>query len=43
MAELGLRTVNEMIGRVDLLDADAAIDHWKASGLISAGFLSRPR
>ena len=33
MAELGLRTVNEMIGRVDLLDADAAIDHWKASGL----------
>ena len=33
MAELGLRTVNEMIGRVDLLDTDAAIDHWKASGL----------
>ena len=22
-----------MVGRVDLLDADAAIDHWKASGL----------
>jgi glutamate synthase (NADPH/NADH) large chain len=33
MAELGLRTVNEMIGRVDLLDSDDAIDHWKASGL----------
>ncbi len=33
MAELGLRTVNEMIGRVDLLDTDDAIDHWKASGL----------
>ena len=33
MAELGLRTVNEMIGRVDLLDSDDTIDHWKASGL----------
>lgn len=33
MASLGLRTVNEMIGRVDLLDTDKAIDHWKAKGL----------
>ena len=33
MAELGLRTVNEMIGRVDLLDSNDTIDHWKASGL----------
>ena len=33
MAQLGLRTVNEMIGRVDLLQTDAAISHWKASGL----------
>ena len=33
MAELGIRTVNEMIGRVDLLKADDAIDHWKADGL----------
>ena len=33
MAELGLRTVNEMIGRVDLLDSNRAIKHWKASGL----------
>ncbi|MDA1372163.1 MAG: glutamate synthase large subunit [Proteobacteria bacterium] len=33
MAQLGIRTVNEMIGRVDLLDTDDAIDHWKASGL----------
>ncbi|MDA0271959.1 MAG: glutamate synthase large subunit, partial [Proteobacteria bacterium] len=32
MAQLGIRTVNEMIGRVDLLDTDDAIDHWKASG-----------
>lgn len=33
MAELGIRTVNEMIGRVDLLKTDDAIDHWKAAGL----------
>ncbi len=33
MAGLGLRTVNEMIGRVDLLQTDAAVKHWKASGL----------
>ncbi|GAB5499446.1 MAG: glutamate synthase large subunit [Pseudohongiellaceae bacterium] len=33
MASLGLRTVNEMIGRVDLLNADKAVNHWKAKGL----------
>ncbi|MCZ6855710.1 MAG: glutamate synthase large subunit, partial [Gammaproteobacteria bacterium] len=33
MAELGFRNVNEMIGRVDALDVDAALDHWKAKGL----------
>ncbi|HEB81427.1 MAG TPA: glutamate synthase subunit alpha, partial [Gammaproteobacteria bacterium] len=33
MAELGFRTVNEMIGRVDVLEAANAIDHWKAKGI----------
>ncbi len=33
MAQLGVCSVNEMIGRVDLLDTDEAIEHWKASGL----------
>jgi glutamate synthase (NADPH/NADH) large chain len=33
MAELGFRTINEMVGRVDMLETDAAIDHWKARGL----------
>ncbi len=33
MASIGVRTVNEMIGRVDLLDTDIAVDHWKAAGL----------
>jgi glutamate synthase (NADPH/NADH) large chain len=33
MAEFGFRTVNEMIGRVDILETDDAIRHWKADGL----------
>jgi glutamate synthase (NADPH/NADH) large chain len=33
MASLGIRTVNEMIGRADLLETRKAIDHWKARGL----------
>tara|TARA_B100001146_G_scaffold225043_1_gene245978 strand:- start:6278 stop:7408 length:1131 start_codon:yes stop_codon:yes gene_type:complete len=33
MAELGFRSVEEMIGRVDCLEADNAIDHWKRNGL----------
>ena len=33
MAQLGLRSINEMVGRVDLLEVDSAIDHWKAKGL----------
>ncbi|MFZ4067984.1 MAG: glutamate synthase large subunit, partial [Phenylobacterium sp.] len=33
MAELGIRTVSEMIGRVDRLDMQPAVDHWKAAGV----------
>ncbi len=33
MAELGFRTFNEMIGRVDKLDTREAVDHWKAKGV----------
>ena len=33
MAQLGFRTMDEMIGRVEALDTRPAIDHWKASGL----------
>src|SRR5690606_9293565 len=31
MAKLGFRTVNEMIGQVDKLDVNKAVDHWKAN------------
>ena len=33
MAQLGFRTMDEMIGRVDRLDVRTAVDHWKARGL----------
>ncbi len=33
MAELGFRTLSEMVGQLDVLDRDKAIDHWKANGL----------
>ena len=42
MAQLGFRTVNEMVGRMDMLDARKAIDHWKAEGLDFSGLLMRP-
>ncbi|MEM9414383.1 MAG: glutamate synthase large subunit [Planctomycetota bacterium] len=40
MARLGVRTIDELIGRVDLLDARDAIDHWKADGLDLAPILT---
>ena len=33
MAEMGFRTLNEMVGRVDRLDMADAVDHWKAHGV----------
>jgi glutamate synthase domain-containing protein 2/glutamate synthase domain-containing protein 1/glutamate synthase domain-containing protein 3 len=33
MASLGVRTIEELIGRTDLLAVDDAIDHWKARGV----------
>jgi glutamate synthase (NADPH/NADH) large chain len=42
MAQLGIRTYDELIGRVDLLDKSKAISHWKAQGLdFSRIFYSR--
>jgi glutamate synthase (NADPH/NADH) large chain len=39
MADMGFKTVNEMIGRVDCLETDIAIDHWKRNGLNFSGIL----
>ena len=33
MAELGFRTMAEMVGHVEALDVNPAVDHWKAHGL----------
>ncbi|MBI3446079.1 MAG: glutamate synthase large subunit [Magnetospirillum sp.] len=33
MAKLGVRSLDELTGRTDLLNVNAAIDHWKAKGL----------
>ncbi|MDX9972275.1 MAG: glutamate synthase large subunit [FCB group bacterium] len=33
MAELGFRTVNEMVGRSDMLEFDPLPEHWKAKNL----------
>jgi glutamate synthase domain-containing protein 2/glutamate synthase domain-containing protein 3 len=33
MAEMGFATLDEMIGRVDMLDMRDSINHWKAKGL----------
>ena len=42
MAELGFRTVDDMIGRSDLLDTRQAIDHYKAKGLDFSKIFYRP-
>jgi glutamate synthase (NADPH/NADH) large chain len=42
MAELGFRTVEEMVGRVDRLEPRKAIDHWKAKGFDFSNILYQP-
>ncbi len=42
MAQLGFRTLGEMIGHVELLDADDAISHWKARNVDLAKILHKP-
>jgi glutamate synthase (ferredoxin) len=42
MAQLGFRQLNKMIGRVDRLMVQKAIDHWKAKGLDFTKILYQP-
>jgi glutamate synthase (NADPH/NADH) large chain len=42
LAALGLRSIEEAIGRVDLLDAVVANDHFKAKGLDLSPILAEP-
>jgi glutamate synthase (NADPH) large chain len=42
MAELGFRTMDEMIGRADRLEMRQAIAHWKAKGVDLSRILHQP-
>jgi glutamate synthase (NADPH/NADH) large chain len=42
LAELGFRSLQEAVGRVDILDARSAVDHWKAAGLDISPLLHIP-
>ncbi len=42
MAELGFRTVDEMVGRVDTLDVRDVSEHWKAKGVDLSAILHKP-
>ena len=42
MAQLGIRSYDELIGRADLLDKSKAISHWKAMGLDFSNIFYQP-
>jgi glutamate synthase domain-containing protein 2/glutamate synthase domain-containing protein 1/glutamate synthase domain-containing protein 3 len=42
MASLGFRTIDEMVGRVDVLNVNDVINHWKANGLDFSKVLATP-
>src|SRR5690606_35377054 len=42
MAQLGIRKFDELIGRADLLDMRAGIEHWKARGLDFGNIFYQP-
>ena len=43
MAQLGFRTIDEMVGRSDMLRANKAVKFWKASGIDLSSILYRPQ
>ena len=42
MADMGFKKVDDMVGRVDMLETKPAVDHWKASGLDLSAILYNP-
>jgi glutamate synthase (NADPH) large chain len=42
LSELGYRSLDEIIGRTDLIEMNTAIEHWKASGLDMTPILHGP-
>jgi glutamate synthase (ferredoxin) len=43
MAELGFRTMNEMVGHTEILEMKPALDHWKTRGLDFSKILYQPQ
>jgi glutamate synthase domain-containing protein 2/glutamate synthase domain-containing protein 3 len=43
MAKMGFRKIEEMVGRVDMLEMDNAVSHWKARGLDFSSILYNPQ
>lgn len=43
MAQLGFRTIDEMVGRSDLLEMAEAVNHWKAKGLDFSSIFYKPK
>jgi len=43
MAQIGIRKFSDLVGRADLLDMKAGIDHWKASGLDFTRIFHQPK
>ncbi|HRE81573.1 MAG TPA: glutamate synthase-related protein, partial [Opitutaceae bacterium] len=42
MAQLGFRSIEEMVGRTDRLESTKAVEHWKAKGLDFSSILYQP-
>jgi glutamate synthase (NADPH/NADH) large chain len=42
LAQLGFRSIEEAVGRIEMLETKKAVEHWKASGLDLAPLLTRP-
>ena len=42
MAKLGFRTLDEMVGRTEVLEAKQAVEHWKLKGLDFSKILYQP-
>ncbi|GBG13740.1 glutamate synthase (NADPH/NADH) large chain [Novimethylophilus kurashikiensis] len=43
MAQMGIRKFDDLIGRADLLDMQAGIDHWKIQGLDFSNIFYQPK
>ncbi len=42
LASLGMRSLDELIGRTDLLETDGAVEHFKARGIDLSAILAQP-